>query len=232
MGYPPCALKSKVRLKRALLSCYDKTGLEKLATVLSKEAHIELIASGGTAKHLKNAGLTVTPVERITNFPEMPGGLVKTLHPKIHAAILAEITTSGELTEKINPEQLQFLEIHNINPIDLVVCTLYPFAETVKKQSSIEVCRAQIDIGGPAQIRAAAKNYPRVAVLTNPDQYDHFLRQIEKQDWCTTFEQRIELAKQAFQAIAEYECQIAKFMENLNQNLNRSKQFYLIEKKK
>ena len=232
MGYPPRSLISKVRLKRALFSCYDKIGLEELATVLSKEANIELIASGGTAKHLKTAGLKVTPIEKVTSFPKMPGELVKTIHPIIHAAILAEIPTSGELTEKINPEQLQFLEAHEIKPIDLVVCSLYPFKETVIKQSSIETCRSQIDIGGSVLIRAAAKNYPRVAVLTNPDQYEHFLRQIEKQDWCTTFEQRIELAKQAFQVIAEYEYQIAKFMENVNQNLDRSKQFYLIEKKK
>ena len=232
MGYPPRSLISKVRLKRALFSCYDKIGLEELATVLSKEANIELIASGGTAKHLKTAGLKVTPIEKVTSFPEMPGELVKTIHPIIHAAILAEIPTSGELTEKINPEQLQFLEAHEIKPIDLVVCSLYPFKETVIKQSSIETCRSQIDIGGSVLIRAAAKNYPRVAVLTNSDQYEHFLRQIEKQDWCTTFEQRIELAKQAFQVIAEYEYQIAKFMENVNQNLDRSKQFYLIEKKK
>ena len=232
MGYPPRVLKSKVRLKRALLSCYDKTGLDKLAKVLSKEANIELIASGGTAKHLKNAGLKITSVEEITNFPEMPGGMVKTIHPKIHAMILAEINTSKELVDKTNPDQLQFLKNHEIKPIDFVVCNLYPFKETVIKQSSIEACRSQIDIGGPALIRAAAKNYPRVAVITNPDQYEHFLRQIEKQDWRTTFEQRVELAKQAFQAIAEYDYQIAKFMENVSQNLDRSKQFYLIEEKK
>jgi phosphoribosylaminoimidazolecarboxamide formyltransferase/IMP cyclohydrolase len=232
MGYPPHSLTSKVRLKRALLSCYDKTGLEELATTLSKTAGVELIASEGTAKYLKTIKLDVTPVEKITNFPEMPGGLVKTIHPKIHAMILAEINTRKELVDKTNPDQLKFLKIHEISPTDLVVCNLYPFKETVIKQSSIEACRSQIDIGGSALIRAAAKNYPRVAILTNPDQYEYFLKQIEKQDWCTTLEQRIQLAKQAFQATVEYECQIAKFMENANQNLDRSKQFYLIEKTK
>jgi phosphoribosylaminoimidazolecarboxamide formyltransferase/IMP cyclohydrolase len=228
MGYPPRALKSEVRLKRALLSCYDKTGLDKLAKVLSKEANIELIASGGTAKHLKNAGLRVTSVEEITNFPEMPGGLVKTIHPKIHAMILAEINTSKELVDKTNPDQLQFLKIHEIKPIDLVVCNLYPFKETVIKQSSIEACRSQIDIGGSALIRAAAKNYLRVAVLTTPDQYEPFQKHIKKHDWCTTLKQRFQLAEQAFKITAKYDTQISKYFEYIT--LQRLKQFYLIEK--
>jgi phosphoribosylaminoimidazolecarboxamide formyltransferase/IMP cyclohydrolase len=227
MGYPPRALKSKVRLKRALLSCYDKTGLDKLAKVLSKEANIELIASGGTAKHLKNAGLKITSVEEITNFPEMPGGLVKTIHPKIHAMILAEINTSKELVDKTNPDQIQFLKNHEIKPIDLVVCNLYPFEETVIKQSSIEACRSQIDIGGSALIRAAAKNYPRVAILTNPDQYEPFRKQIKKHDWCTTLTQRFQLAEQAFKITTKYDTQIAKYFECTTPQ--QLKQFYLIE---
>jgi phosphoribosylaminoimidazolecarboxamide formyltransferase/IMP cyclohydrolase len=210
MVYPPNTLLSKIRIKRAIFSCYDKTRLIDLAKSLASSGQVELIASGGTATKLRDANLLVTSVEQITGFPEMPGGLVKTLHPKIHGGLLAEVNPihlmegkSDEAT--INKDQVQYLKEQSISLIDLVVCNLYPFAEAVKNKGTIEDCRTQIDIGGPTLIRSAAKNFPRVAVLTNPKQYEDFLTLVKAQEWCTTFEQRFLLAEQAFQTISKYD---------------------------
>ncbi|MEM1165695.1 MAG: bifunctional phosphoribosylaminoimidazolecarboxamide formyltransferase/IMP cyclohydrolase [Planctomycetota bacterium] len=152
-----------VRIKRALISVSDKTGLEPLVRALAK-FDVEIISTGGTAKAIEAMGVPVTPVEAVTGFPEILGGRVKTLHPAIHAAILAD---------RDNPEHMAELEAHGITPIDLVVVNLYPFEETAKKEGvTEEELIEQIDIGGVALLRAAAKNAKHVCVLTHPQQYE------------------------------------------------------------
>ena len=149
-------------IRRALLSVSDKTGLVELARGLAG-FNVELISTGGTRKALLDAGLAVGEVADVTGFPEMLDGRVKTLHPKIHGGILAL---------RDNPEHQRTLQAHGIQPIDLVVCNLYPFAATVARRGSTrEEIIEQIDIGGPTLVRAAAKNYRDVAVLTEPGQY-------------------------------------------------------------
>src|SRR5882672_1364342 len=154
-------------IRRALIAVYDKTGIVDFARALVDEFAIEIISTGGTAKHLKDAGIPVTLVEEITGFPEMLDGRVKTLHPKIHAAILAD---------RDNPEHMRQLEQHGIKPIDMVVVNLYPFEKTVadpdcKFEDAIEM----IDIGGPCLLRAAAKNYKHVLTLKSPHSYPYVL---------------------------------------------------------
>lgn len=180
---------------RALLSVYDKTGLVEFATVLVNKFEYELVASGGTAKALTAAGLPVTPVEELTGSPECLGGRVKTLHPAIHAGILADKHS------KEHTEQLEYL---GYKPFDLVVCNLYPFQETVDAGKSAEEVIENIDIGGVALIRAAAKNHPSLAVLTNPDQYDLFLERGHHND-------RLTFAKAAFKYTASYDLAISNW---------------------
>src|SRR5947209_11596632 len=149
-------------IRRALLSVSDKTGLAPLAQDLAGHG-VELISTGGTHKALREAGLAVRDVADVTGFPEMLDGRVKTLHPNIHGGILAL---------RDNPEHQATLEAHGIAPIDLVVCNLYPFAATVARpESSHDDIIENIDIGGPTLLRAAAKNYQDVAVLSEPGQY-------------------------------------------------------------
>lgn len=154
-------------IRRALIAVYDKTGIAEFARALVDEFGIEIISTGGTAKHLKEAGIPVTMVEEVTGFPEMLDGRVKTLHPKIHAGILAD---------RDNPEHMRQLEEHGIKPIDMVVVNLYPFEKTVadpncKFEDAIEM----IDIGGPCMLRAAAKNHRHVLVIDDTEQYDFTL---------------------------------------------------------
>ncbi len=171
-----------LKIRRALIAVYDKTGIAAFARALADEFGIEIISTGGTAKHLQEAGIPVTLVEQVTGFPEMLDGRVKTLHPKIHAAILAD---------RDNPEHMRQLAEHGIQPIDMVVVNLYPFEKTVadpncKFEDAIEM----IDIGGPCMLRAAAKNHKHVLVVCqDPAFYDstlYALRNwrdpIEKQD--------------------------------------------------
>ncbi len=151
------------KIRRALIAVYDKTGIAEFARALVDEFGIEIISTGGTAKHLKDAGIPVTLVEEVTGFPEMLDGRVKTLHPNIHAAILAD---------RDNPEHMRQLAEHGIQPIDMVVVNLYPFEKTVadpncKFEDAIEM----IDIGGPCMLRAAAKNHKHVMPVSSPDNY-------------------------------------------------------------
>ena len=139
-----------VKIKRALLSVCDKTGLVEFAKSLT-ELDVEIISTGGTAETLKNAGIPVIPVDQVTGFPEMMNGRVKTLHPNIHAAILAV---------RDNPDHLQAMTDHDITPIDLLCINLYPFEKTIaKKDCTFDDAIENIDIGGPAMVRSAAKNH-------------------------------------------------------------------------
>lgn len=192
-----------MKIKRALISVSDKAGVEELARGLS-ELGVSIIASGGTARLLNRSGLKVSGVSEITGAAEMLDGRVKTLHPRIHAAILAD---------RRNPQHLQQLKNENITPIDLVVCNLYPFSEAiadpeVTEQSAIE----QIDIGGPAMVRAAAKNFRSVAVVVNPGRYEEILEEMRNRSGAISDETRSLLATEAFEHTAAYDSVIARWM--------------------
>ena len=189
---------------RALLSVFDKTGLVEFARGLS-DAGVELVASGGTAEILQGAGVSHLDVADVTGFPEMLDGRVKTLHPRIHAGILADLD---------RPEHRAALEEHDITSIDLVVCNLYPFS----LDPSIEL----IDIGGPAMVRAAAKNHRHVGVVTNPSQYPKVLEEIVATRTLSNAT-RHELARAAFAHTAAYDAQIVRWLLILNDQMLRSK---------
>ncbi len=163
-------------IRRALLSVSDKTGLLDLARALAGLG-VELISTGGTGKTLADAGLTVRDISEVTGFPEMLDGRVKTLHPRIHGGILAI---------RDNPEHQAVLKQQGIEPIDLVVCNLYPFEATVARPGSTpEEIIENIDIGGPTLVRAAAKNFHDVAVLTSPEQYAAILEELKQNQGST-----------------------------------------------
>ena len=152
----------RLPIRRALLSVYDKTGLVELGRALV-DAGVEIVSTGSTAKTLDAAGLPVTPVEQVTGFPECLDGRVKTLHPHIHAGILAD--------RRLASHREQLAEL-GVAAFDLVVSNLYPFTQTVASGAGVDECIEQIDIGGPSMVRAAAKNHPRVAVVVEPRGYD------------------------------------------------------------
>lgn len=186
----------------ALLSTSDKAGLVDLAKSLVREFDFELISSGGTATTLQAAGLPVTRVSDYTEFPEILGGRVKTLHPRIHGGILARRNL---------PEDLQDLVANQIQPIDLVVVNLYPFEQTIAKPGvAIAEAIEQIDIGGPALIRAAAKNYAHLSVLCAPAQYENYLQELRQHDGETSLAFRQACAQQGFLHTASYDQAIAQ----------------------
>ncbi|MFQ5412735.1 MAG: hypothetical protein ACE5EC_10580, partial [Phycisphaerae bacterium] len=163
-----------IRIKRALIAVYDKTGVADFARALVEEFGIELISTGGTARHLREAGLPVTLVEEITGFPEMLDGRVKTLHPKIHAAILAD---------RDNPDHMHQLAEHGIQPIDMVVVSLYPFEKTVAQPDcTLEEAIEMIDIGGPCLLRAAAKNHKHVLGVISKRSYKWVIESLRGED--------------------------------------------------
>ena len=187
-------------LKRALVSVYDKTGLDDLARALH-EAGVALVSTGSTAGRIADAGVPVTKVEDLTGFPECLDGRVKTLHPRVHAGILADLRL------ETHREQLQEL---GVEPFDLVVSNLYPFLETVRSGATPDECVEQIDIGGPSMVRAAAKNHPSVAIVTSPGQYDDLLTAVREGG--TTLAQRQRLAAEAFVHTATYDVAVASWM--------------------
>jgi phosphoribosylaminoimidazolecarboxamide formyltransferase/IMP cyclohydrolase len=189
-------------IRRALLSVSDKTGLLDLARGLT-EFGVELISTGGTRKALAEAGLSVRDISEVTGFPEILDGRVKTLHPRVHAGILAI---------RDNPEHQARLEEHQISPIDLVVCNLYPFETTLMRPGTThEEIVENIDIGGPSMIRAAAKNYHDVAVIVAPSQYGPVLDELRANQGALTLEMRERLAGAAFARTATYDEAIAGY---------------------
>ncbi len=190
-----------LRVRRALISVYDKSGVVELARSLY-DSGVELISSGGTASVLRSAGIPVTEVAEVTGAPEILGGRVKTLHPKIHGGILADRTNTQHLAE---------LDDHSIAPIDLVVCNLYPFERTVAEPDVAEDDAVeQIDIGGPAMVRAAAKNFSSVAVVVSPARYQFVIDAITTTG-SVSLDLRRELAREAFTHTASYEAAIARY---------------------
>lgn len=193
-------MSEKKPIRRALISVYDKTGLADLARGLH-EAGVAIVSTGSTAKTIAAAGVPVTPVEDVTGFPEVLDGRVKTLHPRVHAGLLAD-------TRK--PEHVAALAELEVEAFELVVVNLYPFSETVESGASVDECVEQIDIGGPSMVRAAAKNHPSVAVVVDPLGYDGVLAAVRAGGF--TLAERKVLASLAFRHTAEYDVAVASWM--------------------
>jgi len=189
----------KRAIHRALVSVYDKTGLEEFARGLH-QAGVALVSTGSTAARIAEAGVPVTPVEALTGFPELLEGRVKTLHPAVHAGILADLR---------KPDHAAQLRDAGIEPFELVVVNLYPFVQTVASGATPDECVEQIDIGGPSMVRAAAKNHPSVAVVVSPSRYDDVLRAVRAGGF--TLEERTRLAGEAFAHTATYDVAVASY---------------------
>ena len=189
------------KIRRALLSVSDKTGLVSFATALA-ERGVEIVSTGGTAAALKTAGIAVKDVSELTGFPEMMDGRVKTLHPRVHGGLLG-IRGNAEHEKSAND--------HGILPIDLLVVNLYPFEATVAKGASYDDCVENIDVGGPAMIRAGAKNHASVSVVVEPEDYARVLSEISENDGATTLAFRKQLAAKAFARSAAYDAAISNW---------------------
>ena len=189
-------------IRRAILSVTDKTGLVEFATFLSQNG-VELVSTGGTMKALQAAGLPVTAVSDVTGFPEILGGRVKTLHPKIHGGILAN---------KDIPEHMATLEEKKIKPFDLVCVNLYDFAGAVERKLSLEQAVEEIDIGGPCMIRAAAKNFHSILVLPGTKWYATAMQEMKEHDMKVSLDFRQAMASRAFEATSRYDALITSYL--------------------
>ncbi|MFZ4107767.1 MAG: bifunctional phosphoribosylaminoimidazolecarboxamide formyltransferase/IMP cyclohydrolase [Candidatus Planktophila sp.] len=188
-------------IRRALVSVYDKARLLEVGQVLC-DSGIEILSTGSTAKNLAAAGIPVTEVSQYTGFPEIMGGRVKTLHPRVHSGILAD---------QSNPEHLSAIAELDIAPFDLVIINLYPFAQTIASGADFAECIEQIDIGGPSMLRGGAKNHNSVAVVCKTSQYDALIEAIKAGGF--TYEQRKALALEVFRTTAEYDLAIATWLD-------------------
>ena len=196
-------MSDSVKIRRALLSTYDKTGLPELAKELHR-AGVEIVSTGSTAATIEKAGVPVTQVSEITGFPEFLDGRVKTLHPAVHAGLLADLR---------HEHHQQQLAEQDIAPFQLVVVNLYPFTETVASGAGEQECVEQIDIGGPAMVRASAKNHANVAVVVDPSDYPVLLAAVD--DGGFSLEQRQRLAAKAFAHTASYDVAVASWLGNV-----------------
>jgi len=193
------------KIKRALISLSDKTGIAEFAKELAGMG-VELLSTGGTAKALRDAGLKVKDVSEHTGFPEMLDGRVKTLHPRIHGGLLG-------LRE--NMEHVETMKKHGIEQIDMVVVNLYPFKETVaKKDSTFEDAIENIDIGGPAMLRSAAKNFQSVTVITDPADYGTVLSEMKNSGGEVSYKTNMGLACKVYSATSRYDGMIASYLES------------------
>jgi phosphoribosylaminoimidazolecarboxamide formyltransferase/IMP cyclohydrolase len=191
----------QVRIRRALLSVSDKSGLAELGAALARHG-VELVSTGGTAAALREAGLEVKDISDITGFPEMMDGRVKTLHPKVHGGLLAV---------RDDPAHAHAMESHGIGAIDLVVVNLYPFAQTVARGAGRDEVIENIDIGGPSMVRSAAKNHAYVAIVTDPGDYPQLIESLDANRGATSEILRKYLAAKAFAATAAYDATIAQW---------------------
>ena len=191
----------KVKIKTALVSVSDKTGLEELVHCLARH-NIQIISTGGTSKAIQELGVNVNDVSSITNFPEMMDGRVKTLHPNIHGGLLAK---------RDNDDHKNSQKEHGIQDIDLVVVNLYPFEETINSGSNEEKCIENIDIGGPAMLRSAAKNHQFVTVVSDNNDYQDIISELDKNDGSTTLEFRKKLAAKTYATTAQYDTLISNW---------------------
>ncbi len=193
------------KIRRALLSVSDKTGIVEFARELAR-FEVEIISTGGTASALRDAGISVRDISDVTGFPELMDGRVKTLHPKIHGGLLAL---------RDDQTHVAAMQEHQIEPIDLVVVNLYPFEQTIAREgSTLEEAIEQIDIGGPAMIRSAAKNFRDVAVVTSPELYERVLEELEKQNGSLSFETRGQLARLAYMRTALYDTAVFSYLRS------------------
>jgi len=199
----PPARAGRRPVRRALVSVYDKAGLTELAEGLHKLG-VEIVSTGSTAQRIADAGVPVTPVEELTGFPECLDGRVKTLHPRVHAGLLADTR---------RPEHTAQLDELGIAPFELLVANLYPFTETVASGAAPDECVEQIDIGGPAMVRASAKNHDSVAVVVDPERYTWVLDQVEAGGF--TLDDRRRLAAAAFRHTATYDVAVASWLGNV-----------------
>jgi phosphoribosylaminoimidazolecarboxamide formyltransferase/IMP cyclohydrolase len=194
------------KITRAILSVTDKTGIAEFAGELSK-MNVEIISTGGTAKTIRESGITVKDISEVTGFPEMMDGRVKTLHPKVHGGLLAL---------RDNPKHAQDMQNHGIEPISLVAVNLYAFEKTIAKQGvTIEEAIENIDIGGPSMLRSAAKNYKFVTVVVDPADYLLVISQMKENNGVTTLNFRFEMAKKVFRLTFQYDMAISKYLDNI-----------------
>ncbi|RXR28254.1 bifunctional phosphoribosylaminoimidazolecarboxamide formyltransferase/IMP cyclohydrolase [Sphingobium fluviale] len=198
---------TNVKIGRALLSVSDKTGLVDLGKALAAHG-VALVSTGGTAKALREAGLDVADISDLTGFPEMMDGRVKTLHPNVHGGLLAV---------RGNAEHVASMAEHTIEPIDLVVVNLYPFAQTVAKGASREEIIENIDIGGPSMVRSAAKNHESVTIVTDPADYARLIEEMAANDGATTYDFRRLCAAKAYAATAAYDGMISHWFMTVDQ---------------
>ncbi|MCH5641860.1 bifunctional phosphoribosylaminoimidazolecarboxamide formyltransferase/IMP cyclohydrolase [Gordonia sp. ABSL49_1] len=200
-------------IRRALVSVYDKTGLVELATALH-EAGVEIVSTGSTAKTIAATGIPVVEVSEVTGFPECLDGRVKTLHPKVHAGLLADLRKESHITQ---------LDELGVTAFDLLVGNLYPFTETVASGAGPDECIEQIDIGGPAMVRSAAKNHPVVAVVVDPADYTSLTDALSAGGF--TLAQRQALAAKAFRHVADYDVAVAEWMSTVVSPAQESPEF-------
>jgi len=194
------------KVKRAILSVSDKTGIVELAKGL-QELQVQIISTGGTARTLSQAGVEVTQISDYTGSPEILGGRVKTLHPKVHGGILFRREDQAQIHEAVR---------YGIPPIDLVVVNLYPFQRTISRENvTLEEAIENIDIGGPTMIRSAAKNHEGVAVLVNPAEYEPILAEMREHDATLSLITRRRLAVEAFRHTAEYDMAIYSYLSSI-----------------
>jgi phosphoribosylaminoimidazolecarboxamide formyltransferase/IMP cyclohydrolase len=192
------------RIQRAIISLSDKSGIVRFAKDLQAFG-VEILSTGGTAKTLRESGLRIMDVSEYTGFPEMLDGRVKTLHPKIHGALLGI---------RDNPDHARKMKEHGMIPIDMVVVNLYPFEATVSRPScTLEEAIENIDIGGPSMLRAAAKNYPYVTVIVEPADYQPVLDEMKKTGGVISKETNFRLAKKVYALTARYDKAIAEYLE-------------------
>ncbi|HLF20695.1 MAG TPA: bifunctional phosphoribosylaminoimidazolecarboxamide formyltransferase/IMP cyclohydrolase [Bacteroidota bacterium] len=197
---------SLLKIRRAIVSVSDKKGVIEFARAL-KEFDVEIISTGGTFKALTAEGIPVTSVSDVTGFPEILDGRVKTLHPAIHAGILAVLD---------NPQHRNQLQEQKVDPIDLVVVNLYPFEQTIEKENvRLEEAIEQIDIGGPAMVRAAAKNFQHTAVVVNPDLYGFVTEEMKEHQGSLTAQTRFQLARLAFEHTSHYDSVVSTYLNSL-----------------
>jgi len=193
-------------VKRALVSVSDKSGVVDFSRALAQRG-VEILSTGGTAKVLREADIPVIEVSDYTGSPEIMDGRVKTLHPKVHGAILGD---RDKESHRLQMEQ------HGIKPIDLVVVNLYPFEQTIaRKECTVEEAIENIDIGGSTMLRSSAKNYQHVAVVTDPADYDGLLQEMQQSGGALSLETRFRLARKVFALTSRYDRAITEYLENL-----------------
>jgi len=194
------------KIERAIISVTDKTGVVDFAASLSKFG-VQILSTGGTARVLRDSGISVMDISEYTGFPEMLDGRVKTLHPKVHGGILGV---------RDNPEHVRMMKEQGIQNIDLLVINLYQFEKTVAKEGvTLEEAIENIDIGGPAMLRSSAKNFKYVTVIVDPSDYGVVLKEMEESEGETSLKTRFRLAKKVFQLTHEYDGAISRYLEKV-----------------